>query len=303
MSVAQSLKRSLGAGEEGMTVHVALRVIGLTAFVSFVLFWTLVPLYWTVVTSVKPLGQVMTYPPVLFPAHPTLDGYLKLFGQNSSMQFSGVDGFQAFISSIFVSVASTAIALVLGVPAGYAYARNPGKIGGRNTAFWILSIRMFPPIAPILPLFFIFQKVGLMGTRVALVLLYLTFNVPLVVWLMRSFFRDIPETLEEAAMMDGHSRFKAFYEVTLPLALPGIVATGLLAWVFAWNEFQFALVFTRGASQTYPVMFPALESAAETLWNQMAALATVAMIPVILISVFMQKRLVRGLTLGAVKGQ
>jgi multiple sugar transport system permease protein len=135
-----------------------------------------------------------------------------------------------------------------------------------------------------------------------MVLLYLTFNVPLVVWLMRSFFQDVPEAVEEAAMMDGYSRFQAFRKVSLPLVAPGLVATTLLVWVFSWNEFQFALVFARDAVRTYPPLIPVLVGGHATLWNQIAALSVLAMLPVIAISLLMQKRLIRGLTLGAVKG-
>ncbi|MFC7172949.1 carbohydrate ABC transporter permease [Haloplanus litoreus] len=161
---------------------------------------------------------------------------------------------------------------------------------------------MFPPIAPILPLFFMFRQVGMIDTYPTMMLLYLTFNVPLVVWLMRSFFQDIPQAVEEAAIMDGYSRLEAFFKVSLPLVSPGIVTTTLLVWIFSWNEFQFALVFTRNAAQTYPVIIPSLVGGHATLWNQVAALSVIAMIPIIVISLLMQKRLVRGLTLGAVKG-
>jgi len=283
------------------TPREAVTAIGVTAFVTVVLVVTLIPIVWIVLTSFKEQPSVLRYPPQFVPDF-TLGAYAKLFGQTSSMQYSGVDASMAFTSSIVVSLASTAIALALGVPAGYAYARNAGKIGGHHAAFWILSVRMFPPIAPILPLFFIFQNIGLVGTRTGLILLYLTFNVPLVVWLMRSFFRDVPKALEEAAMMDGYSRFQAFYKVSLPMVMPGLVATALLTWIFAWNEFQFALVFGKDTSMTFPVMFIQLHSAQNVLWNQMAALSTLGMLPIIVISVFLQKRLVRGLSLGAVKG-
>jgi multiple sugar transport system permease protein len=206
------------------------------------------------------------------------------------------------VNSVIVSLGATMAALLIGVPAGYAYARRPGKVGGENAAFWILSIRMFPPIAPILPLFFIFRRLNLVDTFPAMILLYLTFNVPLVVWLMRSFFNDVPVEIEEAAIMDGYSRIEAFWKVTLPLVSPGLVATTLLVWVFSWNEFQFALVFARDAVRTYPALIPVLVGGHATLWNQIAALSVMAMIPVIIISLLMQRRLIRGLTLGAVKG-
>lgn len=294
MSTASVRERIDRLIEEPVSVYDALRTIGLTAFVSTVLVVTLFPLYWTVNTSFKPAEATVTSPPAFVPENPTLDGYVNVLFETGALD--------NLINSMIVSVGATALALLIGVPAGYAYARNAGKVGGKHTAFWILSIRMFPPIAPILPLFFIFRRLDLVDTFPAMILLYLTFNVPLVVWLMRSFFQDVPEAVEEAALIDGYSRFQAFYKVALPLVAPGLVATTLLVWVFSWNEFQFALVFARNSVKTYPPLIPTLVGGHATLWNQIAALSTMAMLPVIAISLLMQKRLVRGLTLGAVKG-
>jgi len=294
MSTVSLQERLVDSFEEPVTVYGAMRAIGLTAFVSVLLVVTLFPLYWTVNTSLKPADETVTSPPTFVPENPTLDGYVNVLFES--------DALSALLNSTVVSVGATLLALLIGVPAGYAYARNAGKVGGKHTAFWILSIRMFPPIAPILPLFFLFRQLGLVDTFPAMILLYLTFNVPLVVWLMRSFFQDIPQAVEEAALIDGYSRFQAFYKVALPLVTPGLVATTLLVWVFSWNEFQFALVFARDSVQTYPPLIPTLVGGHATLWNQIAALSTLAMLPVIAISLLMQRRLIRGLTLGAVKG-
>lgn len=285
--------RLTGATDEPVSLRGALRSIGVTSLVSVILVSTLFPLYWTVNTSFKPEAETQTFPPTFTPEAFTIAPYVEILtGQGASV----------LTNSVIVSVGATVIAMVIGVPAGYAYARNPGKVGGKHLAFWILSLRMFPPIAPILPLFFMFRQLGMIDTYPVMMILYLTFNVPLVVWLMRSFFQDIPQAVEEAAIMDGYSRLEVFFKVSLPLVSPGIVTTMLLVWIFSWNEFQFALVFTRNAAQTYPVIIPSLVGGHATLWNQVAALSIIAMIPVIIISLVMQKRLVRGLTLGAVKG-
>jgi multiple sugar transport system permease protein len=277
-----------------VTPREALRQIGLTAFAGTVLLLTLFPLYWTLNTSFKPPAETQTFPPTFIPETFTIQGYINVLTESG--------GADVLLHSVVISVGATALAMLIGVPAGYAYARNAGKVGGKHAAFWILSIRMFPPIAPILPLFFMFRELGMIDTFSVMILLYLTFNVPLVVWLMRSFFQDVPRAVEEAALIDGYSRFEAFYKVALPLVSPGLVATTLLVWVFSWNEFQFALVFTRSSAQTYPVLIPSLVGGHATLWNQIAALSTMAMLPVIAIAVLMQRRLIRGLTLGAVKG-
>lgn len=294
MSVVEWTRyRIAGAIDEPVSLRGALRAIGATSLFSVVLVGSLFPLYWTVNTSFKPAAETQTFPPTFVPDTFTIAPYIDLLtGQGSAV----------LTNSMVVSIGATVIAMVIGVPAGYAYARNPGKIGGKHLAFWILSLRMFPPIAPILPLFFMFRQLNMIDTYPVMMILYLTFNVPLVVWLMRSFFQDIPQAVEEAAIMDGYSRLEAFFKVSLPLVSPGIVTTALLVWIFSWNEFQFALVFTRNAAQTYPVIIPSLVGGHATLWNQVAALSIIAMIPIIAISVLMQKRLVRGLTLGAVKG-
>lgn len=290
-----SLRERLGKiGDEPISFRGAMARIGITAFVSGIVAITLFPLYWTLNTSFKQTEDTVTAVPSFFPPDFTIEGYINVLLANGAID--------NLINSIIVSLGSTAVAIAIGVPAGYAYARNPDRVGGKHTAFWILSLRMFPPIAPILPLFFIFRQLGLIDTYPAMVLLYLTFNVPLVVWLIRSFFQDIPEAVEEAALIDGYSRFEAFFKVALPLVMPGIVATTLLVWVFSWNEFQFALVFTRDATRTFTPLIPTLVGGHQTLWNQVAALSTLAMLPVIAIALLMQKRLIRGLTLGAVKG-
>lgn len=294
MSSASFLDRLDRFGDDEVTLRGAFRAIGLTAFVSTILVLTLFPLYWTLNTSFKSAEESVASTPSFFPRDFTIEGYVNVLFESGAID--------NLINSMVVSLGATALALLIGVPAGYAYARNPGRVGGKNVAFWILSIRMFPPIAPILPFFFIFRELGLIDTFTAMFLLYLTFNVPLTVWLMRSFFQDIPQAVEEAALMDGYSRFQTFYKVALPLVSPGLVATTLLVWVFSWNEFQFALVFTRSATRTFPPLIPTLVGGHATLWNQIAALTTLAMLPVAAIALLMQRRLIRGLTLGAVKG-
>ncbi|MFB6111810.1 MAG: carbohydrate ABC transporter permease [Halobacteriaceae archaeon] len=294
MSTGRIRDRLAALRDEPISLVGAFQAIGLTAFVSTILLVTLFPLYWTLNTSFKPADATVSATPTFFPVNFTIEGYVNVLFESGAID--------NLINSLVVSVGATVLALLVGVPAGYAYARNPDRVGGKHVAFWILSIRMFPPIAPIIPFFFIFRELNLIDTFPAMFLLYMTFNVPLTVWLMRSFFQDIPQAVEEAALIDGYSRFQAFYKVALPLVSPGLVATTLLVWLFSWNEFQFALVFTRSATRTFPPLITVLVGGHATLWNQIAALSTMAMLPVIAIALLMQKRLIRGLTLGAVKG-
>lgn len=293
MSVMDRVRAPFDQEYQAITPAKALRTIGITAFLSFTFVAVVFPLYWTINTSFKGPEAAQTTPPTFVPDPFTVVGYVQVL--------TGEVG-GTLVNSMIISIGATILAMVIGVPAGYAYARGPGKIGGKNAAFWILSIRMFPPIAPILPLFFIFNQLNMIDTYAVMMILYLTINVPLAVWLMRSFFQDIPDAIEEAALIDGYSRFQAFYKVMLPVVMPGLVSTLLLVWVFSWNEFQFALVFTRSTAQTYPVSIPEVMSGHQSAWHMAAAASTLAMLPVIAISLFMQRRLIRGLTLGAVKG-
>ena len=258
----------------------------LVALAFFVL-----PVVWIGLMSFKSQGEVFTYPPVFWPK--TIN--LRYF----SAALHGIGG-KALKDSAIVASSSTAIALAVSVPTAYSISRF--RVGGKNLAMWILSIRMFPPIASAIPFFLLFQKFGMLDTYWALIIAYLTFNVPFIVWLVKGFFDDLPRDLEEAALVDGSSRWQAFVRIALPLAVPGIITSGLLAFMFAWNEFLLALFLTRSQVRTLPVGLSSLVGGHEILWGQIGALAMMAILPVIILAVVLQRYIVRGLTLGAVKG-
>jgi len=251
----------------------------------------LLPVVWIFLTSFKTQGEVFHYPPVFRP--------MKIDFRHYSDALNGAGG-NALKDSLIVASGSTAISLLVGVPTAYSISRF--RVGGQHLAFWILSIRMFPPVASAIPLFLLFQKFHMLDTYAALIIAYLTFNVPFVVWFVKGFFDDLPRDLEEAALVDGATRWRAFTGVALRLAMPGIVTSALLAFVFAWNEFLLALFLTRSQVRTLPVALATLVGGHEILWGEIGALTVIAILPVVALALLLQRYVVRGLTFGAVKG-
>jgi multiple sugar transport system permease protein len=202
-----------------------------------------------------------------------------------------------------VTFASVAIALILGTQAAYVLSRFRLRAGmQRYVGFSLLMVRLLPPIVIIIPIFLVAQQLGLLNTQLSLIVVYAAFNVTIVVWMMESFFREIPVDLEEAAMVDGDTRFTAFRRIVLPLAAPGLVATGIFAAITTYNEFLFALVLTSTpAAETMPIGAATLIGRINVDWGAMSAAGVVGALPIVIFSIFVQKHLVRGLTMGAVK--
>ncbi|HEX9598765.1 MAG TPA: carbohydrate ABC transporter permease [Gaiellaceae bacterium] len=251
----------------------------------------LLPVIWIFLTSFKSQGEVFRYPPVFWPKQIDFRHYSEALG--------GAGG-KALKDSLVVASGSTAISLLVGVPTAYSISRF--RVGGQHLAFWILSIRMFPPVASAIPFFLLFQKFHMLDTHSALIIAYLTFNVPFVVWFVKGFFDDLPRDLEEAALVDGATRWRAFTGIAVRLAVPGIVTSALLAFVFSWNEFLLALFLTRSQVRTLPVALANLVGGHEILWGEIGALTVIAIIPVVVLALVLQRYVVRGLTFGAVKG-
>ena len=251
------------------------------------------PLLWQFITSLKPDAELTKIPPVL-PSFPTPDHYISIF--------TGHPFLRIILNSVAVATATTFFALVLGSFAAFGLA----KLKVRRKALvlgFILSVSMFPPIATVSPLYIIIRALGLRDTVWALVITYTTFSLPLSIWILTNFFRQIPDEIYLAARVDGCSPFQAFYKIMLPLSAPGIVTTAILVFIFSWNEFLFALTFTSTpASRTIPVgiaLFPGLH---EVPWGDIAAASVVVTIPLIVLVFAFQRRIVEGLTAGAVKG-
>ena len=251
------------------------------------------PIYWMLVSSVTP-DERLFGDASLIPTRAISDHYEALFIQRRF--------WVPVLNSVVVAGSTTLLAILLGVPAAYAIARL--RFRGRGaTAAAILAISVFPQIAVLSPLFLLLRAVGLIDTYPGLVLPYLTFSMPLAIWLMAAFFRQLPRDLEEAAVMDGASRIRAAVEIMLPLAAPGIATTAILTFLYAWNEFLFALSFTLGPDrQTVPVAIALFRGQYQVPWGQVLAAAVVASVPVAFVVLAFQRRIVSGLTAGAVKG-
>lgn len=251
----------------------------------------LAPFLWLLQMSVKPQEDNFAFPPKLAFA-PTMEHYRGLW--DTAFKTS-------FVNSAVVAVASTALAMLIGVPGAYALSRARFRGAGRID-LWILASRMAPPIAFTIPYFLVYRHLGLLDTRTGLVLIYLTFNLSLVVWLMRSFFDATPRALEEAAWIDGAGLRQAFLRVVLPVSVPGLAATAILCFLYAWNDFFFALILTRTEAMTAPVAVVNFMNYEGWEWGKIAAGGTLVMLPVLLFSLVVRRFLVRGLTAGAIKG-
>jgi multiple sugar transport system permease protein len=260
------------------------------------LLFALAPVYWMLTISFKSEGDQFASPPLWLNFTPTIEHYHDAFITRAFGEY--------LLTSAIVAVASTACALVIGTLAAYALARFelPLKLN-RRLSLWILSTRMFPAIVTAVPLFLMMRDVQLLNTRAALIIVYTAFNLPFVVWMMRGFFADLPRDLEEAALVDGDSRLGALVRIVLPLVTPGLAATAVFCLIVSWNEFLFALVLTQtDAAMTLPVGIAGRVTQYEIKWGVMSAAASVAIVPILVFALALQKYLVRGLSMGAVKG-
>jgi sorbitol/mannitol transport system permease protein len=248
------------------------------------------PILWTVLTGFKSEVDAAASPPVLF-FDATLDNYQAVFSSHYRSYFE---------NSVLIAGGSTLVALVLGLPAAYSLAFNPSK---RSPAVlsWVLSTKMLPLVGALIPLLVIYKRVGLFDSRLGMILLYAAFNLPLVIWMMRSFFADLPRDILEAAIVDGARFFRIMTRVVLPLTAPGLAATVLLSVIFAWNEFLLAVNLTSAHAGTLPVFISSFQTSEGLFWAKMSAASTMAIAPVILAGWMAQRSLVRGLTFGAVK--
>jgi ABC-type glycerol-3-phosphate transport system permease component len=249
------------------------------------------PIYWMCMTAMKTGNEAFLSTPK-FIVWPNLHSFVEVFQQ-------GTFGL-ALGTSLYVSLTSTIACLLLAAGISYPLARLDFK-GQKQIATWILSLKILPPIVVIIPLFLLLRAIGLTGKPEAIVVMYTYMNLPLAVWLMRGFFADLPKEIEEASFVDGARRIRTFFEITLPLAVPGLVATALLCFIFSWNEFLFANVLTGADTRTAPVSLTEYVTPVSIEWNKIMAAGTMVVLPVWFAALSVQRYLVRGLTLGAVK--
>ena len=252
------------------------------------------PLFWMLSTSLKPSAEIFATPPRLVPAHPTLENFVRLFSDTSFLTF--------FRNSALVSLAT--VALTLGVSAPGAYGLTRFSFAGREkVAGLILTTYMFAPVMIIIPFYILVKQLGIVNTRLALVLSYTTFCLPFCLWLLRAFFESIPLELEEAALVDGAGRGRAVWHVVLPLALPGLIAAAIFTFILAYNDFLFALVLiTSEELKTLPVGVNDLFNATIVDWGMIMAAGVIITVPAVLFFAAVQRYLVQGWGAGGVKG-
>lgn len=284
---------------------------------------TLLPLLWIIATSFKSSTDAIAYPPKIT-FEPTLEGYVNLFTtqtrqteeymaenppqtwyeeivREKGMVIAGPSRFgDRFINSVIIGFGSTFLSVFLGTLAAYAFSRYRVPLKD-DLLFFILSTRMMPPIAVAIPIFLMFRSLGLSDTHLGMILLYTAVNLSLSVWLLKGFMDEIPQEYEEAALIDGYTRFQAFYKVVLPQAATGIAATAIFCLIFAWNEYAFAVLLTSGVAQTAPPFIPTIIGVGGQDWPAVAAGATLFLMPVMIFTILLRKHLLRGITFGAVR--
>ena len=264
-----------------------LRYVGATALTVVFLF----PVYWLFMISFKTPDEIYHVPPLWVPAQIQFSNYLVLFKDGDV---------GAIWNSLVTAGVSSILAIVLGTLCAYSLARF--RTGGDNLAMWILSQRMIPPIAVVFPIFLIYVYFGLVDRYVGLILLYTAFNLPYVIWMMRGYISDVPIELEESALVDGCTRREVIWKVVFPMVRSGLMATSVFTFVFAWNDFIFALVLTRTEVITFPVLLTHYFGGQSNFWGKIAAMSVLGTLPIFIAVTVMQRYLVRGISLGAVKG-
>jgi len=254
------------------------------------------PIGWIIITSLKTRFEVYTYPPTFIPYPPTLRSYYEIYQARGNFKYYA-------LNSVIVTIISTFFTIGLGTFASYSFSRFKFKF---NEFFLLLFLttRMIPPMSLAVPFYIIMKKLGLVDTKYSLILMYTVTNLPLAIWLLKGFFDEIPQVLEDAAKVDGCSRFTALTHITLPLSRPGLAAAFIFTLIICWNEFLFARIFTLStASKTLPVGIAELLGAEYELdWGNVSAAATTIILPMFFFAVFLQKHIVKGILGGAVKG-
>lgn len=270
-----------------LTSGTLLHALGLTAVALFALF----PFLWMVASSFKTQTDILASPPIWFFV-PTLLNYQQVLADSNVLGAVG--------SSLIIATSTTLLSITLGAPAAFALARYEFR-GKADLWFWFISNRMISPIVLALPIYVVAIQLNLLDTHLVLILVYLTFNLPLVVWICTDQFKSIPPELEQAARLDGADQFTIFWKIYLPLAAPGVAVSAIFSFIFSWNELLYALGLTRRNVQTAPVMATSFMSGYELPWGKIMATGTIIVLPVIIFALLVSRHMVRGLTMGATK--
>lgn len=273
------------------SIKTLIKKILIWSVIAIVVVLAIFPVVWLASTSLKNEREAFSTPPVWI-FRPIFDNYISIFRDYDFGKY--------LLNSIVVGGFSVLSALFLGTTAAYALSRFRFR-GKSQLSFYILSTRIAPPIFIILPLYLIYSKIGLIDNYLSLILLYTVYNLAFVVWLMREFFATVPEEIDEAGLIDGCTRWQVFFKIDLPLVKSGLVATSIFIFIQSWNEFITAMVMTGSRTKTLPVAVSSFMTAQGTLWGPMAAAGTVVMLPMLIFGLIVQRDLVRGMTLGAIK--
>lgn len=265
----------------------------LTVLTVLVILFFFVPVYWLVMTAFKYGRDAFAIPPQWLFFEFTLKNFKEVLSETKTMLF--------IKNSLIISSGTTLLSLALGVPAGYALARTKSRLM-HTSSFFFLILLMVPPVAMLIPFYLIMRDINLLGTYWAVIILDTVFDASFVVWMMRSYFADVPKEMEEAALVDGASKFFAFLNIALPLSIPGIVTSAIYTFSYSWNDFLFALMLTSPKTKTIPLGILASFSAIEIGWGKMASMSIFAIIPAVIIAIFLNRYFVQGLTMGASKG-
>ncbi len=269
--------------------------------------WSIIalfPIYWILLTSLKAPLDVTARPPRFFNFTPTFDNYLVVLGLTEYVglgEISRVSFLNYFQNSLVIVPSAVLLSLLLGIPVAYVMARYRFKLR-ENLYFFFLSLYFMPAVLILIPLYLVYLNLKLYNTHLGLILILQLVNLPLVVLIMRSFFEDISPEIEQSALVDGSSRLKAFFKITLPLARPAVVSTTFLCTIFSWNNFLFGVILATTQTQPVTVGILAFKSYEAILWGQMAAASLITALPVLILAILIQRYIVRGLSLGAVKG-
>lgn len=255
----------------------------------------LFPLYWLLTSAFKQSQDYLAYPPVIFPTRFTLDSFKEVFSKDKISIY--------LLNTMIVAVVTTFVSTLIGSMAAYTIAH--GRISKKAKSFfgvWFLIQKMYPAIATAIPVYLVMRNIHLIDTRMALIIMNTSFNVPLVIWLMIGFFEQLPYELEESAMLDGCTYTQRFFKVALPITKPGLIASAILTFIGTWNEFLFAVILSIKTSKTLPVVIAGFITDRGLAWGPMAATAFITLLPVVILVWILQKDFVNGLAAGAVKG-
>lgn len=270
-----------------------LEKIIITILTILAVIFFMMPLYWLLITAFKYGRDAFAIPPQWLFFDFTIKNFVEALTETKTLNFIS--------NSLIITGGATIFSLLLGVPAAYAIARSKSRMLNSSSLFFLVLL-MVPPVAMLIPFYLIMRDIDLLGTYWAVIILDTVFDASFVVWMMRSYFADVPKEMEEAALVDGASHFSAFIKVALPLSIPGIITSAIYCVIYSWNDFLFALMLTSPKTKTIPLGILASFSSVEIGWGRMAAMSVFAIIPAVIISLFLNRYFIQGLTMGASKG-